>query len=185
MIIARIKHLIGHFQRTLAMKHLTCMDSENDNNNKDNLMISRGYLGKIMTKERNTKDGSFTIDYTSELVEENVENNINDAKSVFPGIDWENYKLKYAFVDRFGSWCIDDIPVIDEIILQNKKDGDNGCQIVFATGWTGHGWAISPAVSQLLVQWIQDGTKPQLLAPFNMNRFRSRKGKSDRKMSKL
>jgi sarcosine oxidase subunit beta len=42
---------------------------------------------------------------------------------------------------------------------------------LFATGWSGHGWAIAPAVAELLATWVVDGSRPPLLAPFGVRRF--------------
>ena len=58
---------------------------------------------------------------------------------------------------------MDDIPVIDRL-----PDCRNG---FFATGWSGHGWAIAPAVADLIVQWAEHDDPPALLAPFSLQRF--------------
>ena len=43
--------------------------------------------------------------------------------------------------------------------------------LFFATGWSGHGWAIAPPIIKLLVEWESSGKKPALLQPFGLDRF--------------
>ena len=43
-----------------------------------------------------------------------------------------------------------------------------------ATGWSGHGWAIAPAVAQLLAEWIDRRGRPAPLEPFSLARFGGR-----------
>jgi glycine/D-amino acid oxidase-like deaminating enzyme len=43
--------------------------------------------------------------------------------------------------------------------------------VLFATGWSGHGFAIAPATSATLAEWLLTGEKPAELAPFSVDRF--------------
>ena len=45
--------------------------------------------------------------------------------------------------------------------------------LLVGVGWSGHGWAISPAVGQLMADWVMTGYQPDLLKPFNYERFKS------------
>lgn len=65
--------------------------------------------------------------------------------------------------DHPESVSIDGIPIIDRI-----PDMKN---CFYATGWTGHGYAIAPAVIEALDQWLTSGTKPASLVPFQARRF--------------
>ena len=65
--------------------------------------------------------------------------------------------------DRVESISVDGIPVIDRL-----PEAPN---IFFGTGWTGHGWAIAPAMAALVADWILDGQRPPALTPFSLDRF--------------
>jgi glycine/D-amino acid oxidase-like deaminating enzyme len=43
--------------------------------------------------------------------------------------------------------------------------------MLFGTGWSGHGFAISLAVNRLLSDWAITGSEPDLLSPFGYGRF--------------
>ncbi|GLU29157.1 FAD-binding oxidoreductase [Brucella sp. NBRC 12950] len=64
---------------------------------------------------------------------------------------------------RADSSSADQIPIIDQV---------PGEPIFYATGWSGHGFAISPAVSEAVAEWLIKGTKPSVLNPFSEARFR-------------
>ena len=58
---------------------------------------------------------------------------------------------------------VDDIPIVDKVPgVEN---------VWFATGWSGHGWAIAPVIATLLAQWSDTDTQPRLLQPFALGRF--------------
>ena len=52
----------------------------------------------------------------------------------------------------------DQIPIIDRV--------PGATNALFATGWSGHGWAIAPAVTELLADWAQSGDQPGPTAVF-------------------
>lgn len=64
---------------------------------------------------------------------------------------------------RPESVSVDGIPIIDRV------PGAEG--VLFATGWSGHGFAIAPAVARLLAEWVRTGERPALLAPFGLARL--------------
>ncbi len=70
----------------------------------------------------------------------------------------EGVSLRTAVADRAESVGPELVPIIDFVPgLANA---------IFAAGWTGHGWAIAPAVGELLADWLLAGKRPPLLAPF-------------------
>ncbi|WAC66017.1 FAD-binding oxidoreductase [Agrococcus sp. SL85] len=64
---------------------------------------------------------------------------------------------------RPESVSVDGIPIIDRVL------GTEG--VLFATGWSGHGFAITPAVARLLAEWVRSSARPPLLAPFALARL--------------
>ena len=55
--------------------------------------------------------------------------------------------------DRSEMISVDGIPIIDTLPgAQNMLVG---------VGWSGHGWAIAPAVGKLMAQWVLSGERPQ------------------------
>lgn len=94
-------------------------------------------------------------------VPERVEGNVADAGAVFPALD--DVEVQEADVSRRESVTVDRIPVIDTL-----PGAEN---MIVGTGWSGHGFAISLAVNQLLAKWAIEGSRPELLAPFAANRF--------------
>ncbi|ONI85871.1 hypothetical protein ALI144C_12215 [Actinosynnema sp. ALI-1.44] len=64
---------------------------------------------------------------------------------------------------RADTSTIDLIPVIDTV---------PGMESVFvAAGWSGHGFALAPAVAEALTTWALDGTRPESLRPFTLDRL--------------
>ena len=80
-------------------------------------------------------------------------------------IDLGSYKLQVveACADRVETSCADGIPIIDRL--------PEASNVLIACGWTGHGWAIAPAVAPLLAEWVRTGSTPELLRPFALSRF--------------
>ncbi|MCH3788361.1 FAD-dependent oxidoreductase, partial [Campylobacter jejuni] len=65
---------------------------------------------------------------------------------------------------RADSSSVDQIPIIDQVA------GQEG--VYYATGWSGHGFAIAPAVSEAVAAWLASGKRPAVLDPFGAARFR-------------
>lgn len=82
--------------------------------------------------------------------------------AVFPSVS-ANGQVTHLEASRADSSSIDAIPVIDQV--PDKP-------FFYATGWSGHGFAISPAASEALASWLVDGVRPAVLAPFTEARFR-------------
>ena len=83
------------------------------------------------------------------------------AIAVYPGLD--GVQVLSAAADRLETESIDHIPIVDRV-----PDVTNA---LFATGWSGHGWAIAPAVTELLADWAQSGYRPVQLRSFAYKRF--------------
>ena len=90
-----------------------------------------------------------------------VEANRADAVATFPALG--EVPVVAATADRAEAASIDLVPVIDLV--------PGTTNALFATGWSGHGWAIAPAVAELLATWVLVGSRPPLLAPFGLRRF--------------
>ena len=90
-----------------------------------------------------------------------MQGNVAEAIAVYPGLD--GARVVAAAADRPESQSVDGIPIIDLV--------PGTANAFFATGWTGHGWAIAPAVCQLLAAWAYGGEAPALLRPFAYDRF--------------
>ena len=105
---------------------------------------------------------SFTPgDDAGDPIPEQIEQNRAQATSVFPVL--EDIAIEQVATDHLESCTIDHIPIIDKL--------ENVDNLLVGTGWTGHGFAISPVVSELLAEWAYTDERPELLAPFSYDRF--------------
>jgi sarcosine oxidase subunit beta len=91
----------------------------------------------------------------------NVAGNWAEAVALFPAIS--TLAVAESTSDRAETSALDLIPIIDRV--PGVTNALVGC------GWTGHGWAIAPAVAVHLAAWALDGTRPAILAPFTHARF--------------
>lgn len=114
------------------------------------IMISGGYQGRWDYDRQ-----------VGETIASEVAANVADAVTVFPGL--AGIEIEVADAGHLEAVSIDHVPVIDRL-----PGLDN---VFFATGWSGHGWAIAPSVASLLATWALDGDAPAELAPFAMSRF--------------
>ena len=114
------------------------------------VMITGGWLGRT---DPVTGDG---------VVEPNrVAGNLADAAAVFPVL--EGVRLVDAEASRAEGIAADMIPIVDRLPVPDAT--------WIATGWSGHGWAIAPAVAEQLAEWMITGQRPADLAPFGLGRF--------------
>lgn len=67
---------------------------------------------------------------------------------------------------RADTSTIDLIPVIDTV--------PGSGSVFVATGWSGHGFALTPAVGEALAAWALDGARPDALRPFTFDRLGAR-----------
>ena len=114
------------------------------------LMISGGWRGQW-----NPTTGQ------GDTQQEQIQGNVAEAVAVYPCL--QGIAVAEAAADRPETLAVDGIPIIDRV-----PDTSNA---FFATGWSGHGWAIAPAVCQLLATWVATGYMPALLQPFVYSRF--------------
>ena len=96
-----------------------------------------------------------------ETIPASVTGNWADAVAVFPAIG--ALTIAEATADRAETNALDAVPLIDRV--PGLDNAIVGC------GWTGHGWAIAPAVAPLLAEWALEGDTPGLLRPFALSRF--------------
>ena len=116
------------------------------------IMISGGHTG---TWDAEAQTGT--------ALQSAIEANVADAVAVYPSL--AGLKVEIADVSHLEAYSIDLVPIIDRL--------PGVANAHFATGWTGHGWAIAPAVSKLLAEWLLEDRRPTLLAPFSYDRFRA------------
>jgi sarcosine oxidase subunit beta len=114
------------------------------------VMISGGWHGHWNRETRR-----------AETWPDQVAGNLAEAIAVYPGL--EGVVIKEAIADRLETQSIDAIPIIDRL--------PGAINMIVATGWSGHGWAIAPAINQLLADWALTGERPDLLRPFRYGRF--------------
>jgi sarcosine oxidase subunit beta len=96
-----------------------------------------------------------------ETVPEQIAGNLAEARAVYPCL--EGATVTEAMADRPETISYDQIPIIDRV--------PGTINAFFATGWSGHGWAIAPAVNRLLANWVLENKRPPLLRPFSYSRF--------------
>ncbi|MCB0109058.1 MAG: FAD-binding oxidoreductase [Caldilineaceae bacterium] len=114
------------------------------------VMISGGWLGRW--DERQGKGLA---------VADQVAGNVAEAVALYPILD--GVVIVDAAADRLETESADGIPIIDQV--------SGIANLYYGTGWSGHGWAIAPAVSRLLATWVFTGQRSPLLAPFAYARF--------------
>jgi sarcosine oxidase subunit beta len=84
------------------------------------------------------------------------------AADAFPSL--RDVTLAHATADRAEAATPDLVPIIDAV--------PGAANVLFATGWSGHGFAMAPAVAELLADWAITGERPELFRPFGLDRFR-------------
>lgn len=87
--------------------------------------------------------------------------NLADMAHTFPSV--LGATITSTDASRSDSSCVDDIPVIDRV--------PRAPSVFFAAGWSGHGFAIAPAVATLLAEWISTGKRSRELDPFSLARL--------------
>jgi sarcosine oxidase, subunit beta len=92
---------------------------------------------------------------------ETFEANLADAAAVLPGL--QGSAFLFSDTSRSEACCVDGIPIVDRL----PTDGT----VFVGTGWTGHGFAIGPAVAECLVEWVLSGERPAALAPLSLDRM--------------
>jgi sarcosine oxidase subunit beta len=98
-----------------------------------------------------------------EVIPAHVASNLAEAAAVYPAL--AGVRLAESDAGRLESACVDDIPIIDRL--------PGAANLLVGTGWSGHGFAIAPAVALLLADWATGAERPELLRPFAYDRFRA------------
>lgn len=114
------------------------------------VMLSGGWRGRW-----NPESGR------GETMATSVTGNWAEAVSLFPPM--AELQIVEAVADRAETTCLDLVPVIDRVPGVSNA--------LVASGWSGHGWAIAPAVAPLLAEWALTGDAPDILRPFALSRF--------------
>ena len=100
-----------------------------------------------------------------DIIPEQVESNRQEAVAVYPCLS--DVPVDSAFADRVELISVDGIPIVDYL--------PSASNMLIGAGWSGHGWAISPAVGKLIAEWVLSSKLPKLLEPFAYNRFKNNK----------
>lgn len=96
-----------------------------------------------------------------EPVQAQVDGNWAEACHVFPALT--DKKIIEVSTSRAETSCIDGVPIMDQV--------PSAPSVFYGCGWTGHGWAIAPAIAPLFASWMRDSECPAMLAPFRFARF--------------
>lgn len=120
------------------------------------IMLSGGWRGRY---DPETRRGT--------TVQKNLDGNMAELREVFPGLG--EIEMLRADASRSESSSIDQIPIIDVL--------PGSANIIVATGWAGHGWALVPSVARNLSSWLLSGNKPNSLQPFTFSRLTQEPGK--------
>ena len=113
------------------------------------VMVTGGRLGAVQP------DGSVLVEPAQ------IDAALADASSTFH--EMESASVSDAVADRAESVAPDLVPIIDHI--------DYVKPVWLAAGWSGHGFALAPAVARSLAEWMTTGERPEVLAPFARARF--------------
>lgn len=116
--------------------------------------------GQVMLSGGRTGEWDYDAD-EGRPRDETAQMSVDDAAELFA--EFVDAEIVMTDASRADSLCVDGIPIIDEV------PGHPG--VHFSTGWSGHGFAISPAVGTLVAQWLTTGEKPPALEPFSLSRF--------------
>lgn len=87
---------------------------------------------------------------------------------IYPAIAGVPVVRAWAGIEAFSS---------DEMQLLGPVPGIEG--LMLATGFSGHGFGIGPAVGEQTAAWITTGRRPEMLRPYSIERFDRAGGGSD------
>ena len=114
------------------------------------VMLSGGWRGRWNPETRR-----------GETIPASVTGNWAEAVALFPAM--ADLAIAEAMADRAETTCLDLVPVIDRV--------PRASNVFLACGWSGHGWALAPALAPLVAGWVLGGSTPDLLRPFSLSRF--------------
>lgn len=114
------------------------------------VMLSGGWRGRWHPETRR-----------GETIPASVTGNWAQAVALFPAI--ADLAIAESLADRAETTSLDLVPIVDRV--------PGVANAFLACGWSGHGWAIAPAVAPLLADWVRGADTPPLLRPFGLSRF--------------
>jgi sarcosine oxidase subunit beta len=90
---------------------------------------------------------------------ENIDGNIRSLAETFPHLG--ELEMVDADASRSETSSVDLIPTIGHVAPN----------VMVATGWSGHGWALAPAVAPRIAECLRTGQDDSAFAPFSPHRF--------------
>ncbi|MGI8796475.1 MAG: NAD(P)-binding protein [Acidimicrobiia bacterium] len=127
----------------------------------DHVVVGGGVYGCGLAWELGRRDREVLLLEADRVDDDQVAGNVADAVAVYPAL--EGVELVAAVADRAEAIAHDFVPIIDTVPgIEN---------VLFATVWSGHGWGIVPAVTELLAEWVATARNPERLQPFGLHRF--------------
>ena len=97
-------------------------------------------------------------------IQDQVEGNLAQAIATYPCL--EGTQVEEVSVERPELISQDGVPIIETF-----AGAEN---MVVATGWCGHGWAIAPSTARHIADWLYTGQRPDELNAFRYSRFFSK-----------
>lgn len=91
---------------------------------------------------------------------ESIDGSLRTASAIYPAIAGMEIERSWVGIEGIA---LDEIPIID------RSPGHDGCTI--AAGFSGHGFALSPTIGQLVAEWVLDGSPSISLDAFSARRF--------------
>ncbi|WMD22197.1 FAD-binding oxidoreductase [Achromobacter seleniivolatilans] len=139
----KLDYLINHSNRTLSIKRADA----------DHITVTGGAVGRWddETETGNTDLSTLNASLTA-------------LTATFPKTSVDTV-VTHLDASRADSSSVDQIPVIDRVPGHES--------VLYATGWSGHGFAIGPAVAEAVAAWLTSGERPEVLAPFAAARFKA------------
>lgn len=119
------------------------------------------------------RDGSYLIgggwpgdfdlrDAMGRVRSDSIEGSLATASAIYPAIAEMAIARSWVGIEGIA---LDDVPVIDWL------PGYDGCLV--AAGFSGHGFALSPIIGQLVSEWVLDGRPSIPLGAFSAGQFAS------------
>ncbi|ALM82864.1 FAD-binding oxidoreductase [Bordetella sp. N] len=138
----KLDHLVNHNSRSLSIKRADA----------DHVTVTGGGVG---TWDDATEIGTSNLNTLSA--------SLAALTATFP-ITAADAHVVDVEASRADSSSVDQIPIIDRV--------PGHPAVWFATGWSGHGFAIGPAVAEAVAQGLLEQRIPAVLQPFGLHRFR-------------
>jgi sarcosine oxidase subunit beta len=101
--------------------------------------------------------------YETRLLPGSIAKSALVCAELLPGLAGTSVVRAWVGIESF---CADDMPIV----------GPVGCPqgLLVAAGFSGHGFALAPAVGSLLAEYVTKGQLSELLKPFGLDRFKGK-----------